>query len=331
VREWSFHSSPAATAVLVLATHLLAPRLALADEPTPPPHEPRQALAEALFQEARDLVTQGKPELACPKFAESQRMDPATGTLLNLAACHESTGKLASAWSEFNEALAAAQRDGREDRVHFAKDHIHAMEGKVAHVTIRVPAKSVDRPLDVRLDGIPVGKAAWGTALPVDPGKHAVEAQTPGGRPWRREIVVDTETRAMIVDVPDASDGVGWGASDAEVRKRRTLVQIAGEVGAAGVLAGSVFGLYAFSRWHDAEAACPTGKGCSPTAINARASANASAIGADIALGVGIAGLAVATYVWATAPRSPATSGVHLQAVPVVGRAAMGMSMEGRF
>jgi hypothetical protein len=327
VREWSFHSSrTAVTTVLVLATHLLAPCLALADEPTPP-HEPRQALAEALFQEARDLVAQGKPDLACPKFAESQRMDPATGTLLNLAACHESTGKLASAWSEFNEALAAAQRDGREDRVRFAKDHIHAMEDKVAHVTIRVPAQNANRPLDVRLDGIPVGKAAWGTALPVDPGKHSVEAQAPGGRPWLREIVVDTETGEKVVDVPDVS----LTASDAEVRKRRTLVQIAGGVGAAGILAGSMFGLYAFRRWHDAEAACPTGKGCNPTAVNARSSANAAAIGADIAFGVGIAGLAVATYAWATAPRSPTTSGVHVQAVPVVGRAAMGMSMEGRF
>lgn len=327
MRERSLHSPRAAATALVLATQLLVPCLAVADEPAPPPNEPRPALAEALFQEARDLVAQGKPELACPKFAESQRMDPATGTLLNLAACHESTGKLASAWSEFNEALSAAQRDGREDRVRFAKDHIHALENKVAHVTIRVPATGGDVPLEIRLDDIPVGRPAWGTALPVDQGKHVVETRTPGGTPWYREIVVDTETREMIVDVPDAR----LHASDAEVRKRRTLVQIAGGVGAAGIVAGSIFGLYAFSRWHDAESACPTGKGCNPTSMDARSSANASAIGADVAFGIGIAGLAVATYVWATTPRSTAASGVHLQAVPVVGRAAMGMSMEGRF
>src|SRR5258706_7643021 len=69
------------------------------------------ALAEVLYQKGRQLMTEGKFAEACPKFGESYRLDAATGTLLNLASCHEAEHKLATAWLEFTEAVAAAKRD----------------------------------------------------------------------------------------------------------------------------------------------------------------------------------------------------------------------------
>ncbi len=47
------------------------------------------ALAEMLYRQGRALVAEGKAAEACPKFAESYRLDATTGTLLNLASCHE--------------------------------------------------------------------------------------------------------------------------------------------------------------------------------------------------------------------------------------------------
>src|SRR5262245_14317965 len=78
------------------------------------------ALAEMLYRQGRQLMADGKVSEACPKFAESYRLDAATGTLLNLAACHEAEHKLATAWLEYSEAVTLARRDKRDDRIRFA-------------------------------------------------------------------------------------------------------------------------------------------------------------------------------------------------------------------
>jgi len=60
-------------------------------------------------------MKQGDYAAACPKLEESQRLDPALGTLLNLADCREQEGNVATAWSLFRDAESLARRGGHAE------------------------------------------------------------------------------------------------------------------------------------------------------------------------------------------------------------------------
>jgi len=165
-------------------------------------------LAETLYQAARTLMADGKYAEACPKFAESYRVSPATGTLLNLAACHEAQGKLASAWAEFMDGAVAAQRDGRPDRVQYAEEHSKAIFPRLSRLTI-VAAPGVDTSeLEITLDGVIVGSATLGVAAPLDPGEHVIQAKAPSKRSFIQKITLgqdaDEQTVTVVALVPEA-------------------------------------------------------------------------------------------------------------------------------
>src|ERR1051325_3142120 len=85
--------------------------------------DPRDAAAaEALFDEGKALYAKGDYQAACPKLAESYRLDPGTGALFALALCHERAGKPASAWVEFMEAAGRANTEHNAERETSARE-----------------------------------------------------------------------------------------------------------------------------------------------------------------------------------------------------------------
>src|SRR6187402_975891 len=138
------------------------------------------ALAESLFREGKRLSAERKFADACPKFAESYKLDPGLGTLLNLATCHESEGKPASAWAEFSEASSRAKREGDNDRAQLANEHVRTLEPKLAHVSVALAAGAAVPGLVVKFDSRELAPAALGLPIAIDPGKHTVEAAAPG-------------------------------------------------------------------------------------------------------------------------------------------------------
>ncbi len=189
---------------LVVVSWVAAPWVGAAAETkgnTEHEREVGAALAEALYQKGRELMAAKDYAAACPKFAESQRLEPATGTLLNLAACHEAEGQLASAWLEFTTAEQAARRDGRADRVLFAQERLAALATRVPSIRFRV-SNTQSSDLELRLDGVVIAVTARDVEMPLDPGLHEIQASAPGRRPWSTKLQV-VEAQKVTLEVPE--------------------------------------------------------------------------------------------------------------------------------
>jgi hypothetical protein len=183
-------------ALAVAALTLVVPRAARAQSAT------EVALAETLYRQARELAAAGKFAEACPKFAESYRLDPGTGTLLNLASCHEALGKIATAWLEYNEALVQSRRDRMQRRIDYAEEHIAALEPKLSRLTITLAAETDRDGLELRIDGVLVGAEALGAATPLDPGTHTIAAQATGKKPWSSNIEIGAVADQQTLVIP---------------------------------------------------------------------------------------------------------------------------------
>lgn len=187
----------ALTGLLVFACWMVVPSIAHAE-----PSAEDSALATLLFKEGRALIATGQIPQACQKFAESQRLDPSGGTLLNLARCHEQEGRLASAWSEFKAAQIVARDGGRPDREAEAAHHVSALEPRLSRLSVVVPAAADVAGLMVERDGRQLGRGAWSTAIPTDGGEHVVRAAAPGREPFTATVVLGRELDWKTIEVP---------------------------------------------------------------------------------------------------------------------------------
>ncbi|MBN2196805.1 MAG: hypothetical protein JW751_28625 [Polyangiaceae bacterium] len=158
------------------------------------------AVAAQLFDDGTALTAAGDYAAACPKFAESQRLDPQLGTMLHLADCYEHEGKIASAWALFRDAaeLAAARQD---DRAALARSRTAGLAAKVPRLGLTVNA-SPPQGFELRMDGEVMGSAAWGTPMPVNPGQHTISAGAPGYQPWVATVDSAADGRTAWVAVP---------------------------------------------------------------------------------------------------------------------------------
>jgi hypothetical protein len=272
---------------------LLSARIASAQPSDTPTDKP---LAEALFQDGRDLVAQGRIAEGCAKFAASQYVEPKLGTLLNLATCHETEGRTASAWADFAEARAQAERNRQPERVAFAREHIEALEKRLSKIVIAVqPA----RRLIVSLDGVPLSGEAVGSPFPVDPGPHEIA--------WMLRITVAEGPAQQSITVPPLEDEMPPASLDAEAppppkapEKRvddrdRTPTLVALGVGAVAIGVGSYTGIRAFSLKSDGEREC-TGEACSQRGLELFDDSRRSATVSTISFGVAIAAVALGAF-----------------------------------
>ena len=196
-------------AAIVTALLLLgAPRDALpqgAPRSSSAPSQEPKAAAQALFDDAMALRKKGSAAEACAKLEESLRLDPAPGTKFYLAECMEQSGRLASAWLLYTEVADAMAASGQQKREAFARERSAALSPKLARLKITVPPAARVPGLVVRRDGVPLGEAQWGFAVPVDFGKHTIEVTAPNQRSFTKTVDLHEAGATEDVVVPAPS------------------------------------------------------------------------------------------------------------------------------
>jgi hypothetical protein len=314
--------------------------------------ESNSATAQALFDEARKLMAQGKLAEACPKLQESQRLDPGTGTLLNLATCYERQGKLATAWSKYLEAAASALAAHRADRARFAREQAAKLAPKVSKLVINVAAGDATPGLEVKRDGTVVGQPQWGVSVPVDPGEHRVSASAPNRKPWETSAMIKTGGPLLTIDVPElvasssaaspqaravvavgASHRAGTPPPSTDVSEessglgtQRVLALVAGGVGIAAFGVDGVFFFRSKAKRDEAAGHCNGDNRCDPTGLDLRDQAIAAGNVATISSIVGAIGIVGGAALWITAPSSGKSG-----STPRVGVSPSGISIRGEW
>jgi hypothetical protein len=256
--------------------------------------------------EGKRLVAEGSFAAGCVKLAQSERLDPAAGTLMNLADCYEKNGQLASAWTTFREAATFAQRGGRQRWADQAISRAALLEPRLSTLTLEVDPIAAPQGLEIACNGLPVASSTWGLSVPYDPSEVEVEARAPGKKPFRTVVAIDAEHPHAVVSVPPLEDlPVVASAREAPPKSSTWGAQRVAAVSALGVgvvgfgVSGAL--IFAAKRKQDQADSDPKGQ---QTADSLGAVREGNAATAFV---IGGAAFALAgVLLWVTVPKAPA-------------------------
>jgi hypothetical protein len=270
------------------------------------------AAAEVLFNQGREAMERKDYDAACQRFRESEQIDPAPGTKLNLADCEEKRGRLATAWELFR----AVPRDLPEsdERYGIAMTRAAALEKRLPTLTLRLAA-GAPATTKVRVGSAAIGSGSFGVALPLDPGKHSLVIEAPGheprtieielveGQPQTLDVVPGTATAVPGPPAP-VPDGPARAASSSG---KKTLGYVFGGIGLVGVAVGSVAGVIVLSKKRTFDEECRDDR-CSQLGDDARDSGRAIARISTAGFIVGALGLGAGAYFILTADSKSETA-----------------------
>lgn len=336
---------------LVLAAFAFVPAAAHASE------------ADALFKEGRALLDAKKYDAACPKLAQSHKLEPGAGTLLALSLCHEGQGKTATAHAELVEAARLGRKVGRHALANAAEKRAAAMEPTLSKLVVRMPKGERAR-YDVTCDGDALTADRLDAPFPVDPGEHRVEVSAKGKRSKSYavrlagaglvEIVVDKledepvaaapvvapaappapKAQSLVLTTeppPEAASDANRGGG------QRALGVITMVAGTGAIVAGGVFAAKGLSEKSAADRVCST-RPCNEQAeIDGNARAKESLNVGAISAAAGTGAIMLGAIIYFTAPSAPAKSAAApsqkatARFVPVTTPTQVGMGLHGTF
>jgi hypothetical protein len=302
---------------LTLAAATFSPHAAAGDAPT------NGERAQALFDEARELMKDGKYAEACPKLDESQTLDPGGGTLLNLGICRLHEGRTATAHAVLSDALSQARAAGRADRVATAERHLAELAPTLSRIVVRVSGEAPPPDLAIAIDGKLLAPNELGVALEYDPGPHAVRASRPGHVPREFELVLGPKADVQTIDVPPLSPEMAPPAlppvpapaaprepAAANTAEREQPEQTSSNwlgytlvgAGGAAIAAGAYFGLRAVSLKASSDEYYKDGNCTRQSCVDDWDDAKTAAAISNVGIGLGVASLGVGVYLLMSSP-----------------------------
>ena len=263
--------------------------------------------AEALFQDGKAALDRGAFDEACPRLADSNKLEPLAGTSYFLGDCEEKRGRIATAWAAF---LEARQRmDPADERLALVEERINKLAGRLPKLVVRLAPDIPDSAKMFRGD-TEVGRGSIGVSLPVDPGLHVLRVEAEGFEPRAVEInAVEAETVSVTLELGPV---VKTPTAAPKLEPTSPVPLIVGGLlaglGAVGMGAGIGMGFAASGDYDAAAGECASGA-CSQSGFDARTDARAlgdAATGVFIGGGVlAAAGLTTIIIAAVTGPDAP--------------------------
>jgi len=307
---------------------------------TAPAAAQQESVAESLFRQAREEMKRGEPAAACPKFEESYRLDPAAGTLLNLALCEEALGNTATAWTKLRQFLDSAPAG--DNRLAVAQEKIAKLEAELPWVQLVIDGG--DDQMIVQLDDVELRNASLSQAIAVNPGEHVVRVKRATGEanetpfriraaekldmripaPARLAPPVTPQVGEQLAQPPRKEAATTNPNTPSHIRKgERAVAYGFGAVGIAGLITSGVFGLMALHDRNVVHEQCPKSECENQAGLDATESGARNEKVANVALVVGALGLATGGILFwhsgrATAKVSASPNGASLSLVGVI-------------
>jgi hypothetical protein len=106
----------------------------------------------------------------------------------------------------FREVESQAHAVGQPSRERVAHDRATALEPFLSRLVVSPQSAGENSRVEVRRDGVAIGRGEWDVPVPIDPGPHVVTLIAPNKRPWETRVEVLADGRIVRVDLPPLSD-----------------------------------------------------------------------------------------------------------------------------
>ena len=291
--------------------------------------------ADDLFRQGQERLQVGLTREACELLASSHSLDPALGTLLNLALCHQKEGKIATAHREYVAAATWAKERSEGEREQFARQRAAALEVDIP--TLRIEIAGAPRNLHVNLDGRTIDGTELEGDIAVDPGHHRVEVTAAEKRVWHKsDLRIEPRSRTLLqVALEDETPAI---APVSTSMNRPVSGYIAGGVAIASLGAGVALLLRAGALDAESERDAERAKMASPPDPVLKAAALASheaAVNSQtmglVSMGIGTLGVGACLYFFLSARGAEAPAASAIRLLPNVGSERGGLEVRATF